>query len=172
MGALSRRVAVVVVSVALVAAPAVVVSVPVAAAAPAVSPTGATESGSRPDGVSSAIAARSLGRAVELSGATSETLRRWANPDGTFTDDLAVAPARARRGDGWVDVDTPPGDAGRRGAAGRDVGEVSYSAGGAGPLATVAHGGRSVTLGWSGVLPAPVVDGSTARYVDALPGHV
>jgi RHS repeat-associated protein len=127
--------------------------------------------GTRPDAASAVVAARTLGRQVEVTDATTSTLRRWANPDGTFTDELSAAPVRTKRADGWVPVDTRL--AVRDGAvvANATVGNVRFSAGGDKALASVTgEGGVSVALSWPKPLPAPAVVGDTARYPDVLPG--
>ncbi|HVF06497.1 MAG TPA: fibronectin type III domain-containing protein [Frankiaceae bacterium] len=115
-------------------------------------------------------AARTSGQRVQASGATTETRLRWANPDGTFTDELATRPVRARSGDRWADIDTTltARDGAVRPVA--TVGDVSFSDGGRGALATLREGATTVSLGWRGALPTPAVNGATARYADALPG--
>ncbi|MDQ1713504.1 MAG: hypothetical protein QOE45_2954 [Frankiaceae bacterium] len=153
---------------AVVAAGLTVVAPVTASAAPA--PHADADPDRRPTRAAAAAAARATKRRVEVTDATSETVRSWANPDGTFSDEVAAHPVRTRRGDDWVDVDTTV--ALREGAVrpAATVGDMAFSPGGAGGLASIEHDGASVALGWDGALPAPDLDGATARYADALPG--
>ncbi|GGY07291.1 hypothetical protein GCM10010510_61550 [Streptomyces anandii JCM 4720] len=49
--------------------------------------------------------------------------------------------------------------------------DLSFSGGGAGSdMIHLSKSGRSVTLGWSGSLPAPAIDGSTATYPNVFDG--
>lgn len=134
-------------------------------------PTEAPDLGeSRPDAVSAGVAARTTGRRIEVTDATTETRRRWVNPDGTTTDEITAGPARVRRGDGWAEIDTTlaVADGAVRPAA--TVGTVSFSAGGNAGLASVSEDDIAVSLGWRGRLPKPTLDGATATYADVLPG--
>ncbi|GAB7106730.1 hypothetical protein JCM4814A_50440 [Streptomyces phaeofaciens JCM 4814] len=116
----------------------------------------------------------SSGERVEVTGERTEHETVFANPDGrTFTLEKSIAPVRVRTGaDGWAAPDATL----RRRADGRiapraSAAGVSFSAGGAGAdLVSVTEGGRSLTVGWPGELPKPVVKGDRARYVDVLPG--
>jgi hypothetical protein len=127
-------------------------------------------SDARPDQASAAVAARTLGRAVEVTGATDETTRRWANPDGTFTDELYAAPVRTRHGEAWVDIDTTlhPADGAVRPVA--TMGDVRFSDGGDTALATVTKDGAGISLTWPTPLPTPTLSGNAATYADVLPG--
>ncbi|MEU8761546.1 DNRLRE domain-containing protein [Streptomyces sp. NPDC048659] len=151
-------------------------------------PASATEAADLPSAV---VAARLSGRRVEARSERTESSTTWANPDGTVTTDAASGPIRFRDGASgeWRDIDveltkrdgvvaarshplglrlggrTPSAQAAKvraSGAAGgADTAEV--------PLVTLAAGeGRELGLSWRGVLPEPVVSGTTARYVDAL----
>jgi len=61
-------------------------------------------------------------------------------------------------------------DGGRLAPAATAYGTVSFSGGGQEPLVTTGSNGVTMTVGWPGELPAPVVDGSTATYPSVLPG--
>jgi RHS repeat-associated protein len=124
----------------------------------------------RPDEVSAVSVARQHGHQVEVTNATSETTRRWANPDGTFTDEMYTGPVRVRKGEGWVPIDTNLSvrDGAVRPAAA--VGDIAFSDGGHGAVASVSDGGVSLSLAWPDALPAPTIVGDTARYADVLPG--
>jgi hypothetical protein len=50
------------------------------------------------------------------------------------------------------------------------VAEVAFSAGGTGALVTLTRAGKTFTLSWPGVLPAPAVAGDSATYAEVLPG--
>lgn len=141
-----------------------------ASAVPSPPSAGTTDPGTRPDEASAVSAARSSGRPVEVTGATDETTRRWANPNGTFTDEVYAAPVRTRRDGGWVPIDTTLAvrDGAVRPAA--TVGDVHFSAGGNTRLASVTTGGAEVALRWPRPLPVPVLDGNVATYADVLPG--
>lgn len=60
----------------------------------------------RPDRVSAALTARVQGSRVEAMSERTETSSLFANPDGTFTAEVAGGPIRVRDGDGWLPVDT------------------------------------------------------------------
>lgn len=91
--------------------------------------------------------------------------RVWRNADGSTTREVAAAPVRVRRGQGWVPVDLAL-------AAGGDgvfkpkasPVDVQISAGGSGPVAVVSSGSTSIGLGWPGSLPAPEIAGGLARF--------
>ncbi|MFE4977507.1 ricin-type beta-trefoil lectin domain protein [Kitasatospora sp. NPDC056651] len=59
-----------------------------------------------PDQASALLAARLNKRRIEVTGARTETLTLWANPDGTLSQELSVGPIRMKAGDAWVPVDT------------------------------------------------------------------
>jgi len=145
---------------------------------------------SLPDVVSARLAAKAQGSRVEVDSLGSPTSRTWVNPDGTFTTDEWVVPFQGRDGQGaWVPLDGTLAVA----ADGTVVPKVSatgvrFSGGGSGPAALL--GGPGVTaqvtvpagsdvsdgavptagVGWSGVLPKPVLSGATATYGQVLPG--
>jgi hypothetical protein len=146
----------------------------VAAAMPAVAaPAPATSSappGASTDAGASARAA-ATGQPVEVLDRRTETGTVTANPDGTFTSRENARPVRVRRGVDWVPVDAT--------LSRRSDGTVAptatsmpmaFSGGGTGPLVRVGRDGGRLDLSWPGTLPAPVLDGPTARYVDVRPG--
>ncbi|MFF4248914.1 LamG domain-containing protein [Streptomyces sp. NPDC001822] len=98
----------------------------------------------------------------------------YANPDGlTFTLEQSAVPVRVRQSDGsWVTPDTTlirraDGSVGPKAA----VAALSFSGSGDGEgLVKVSKSGRSLGVGWPGVLPTPTLTGATARYADVLPG--
>ncbi|HWH00671.1 MAG TPA: LamG-like jellyroll fold domain-containing protein, partial [Pilimelia sp.] len=91
--------------------------------------------------------------------------------DGTSTVVSALTPQRARTAAGdWADIDTTL----RAGAAGlravSSTADVTFSAGGRGPLVTWRDGTDTFTLSWPAALPEPTVAGDTATYPEVLPG--
>jgi hypothetical protein len=121
---------------------------------------------------------------VEVLSERSETATTWAHADGSLTTELSAGPVRFRQDGEWVDVDVrlealPDGSvaprahphglvlAGGGGTAARSLAEANDSA--ARDLATLGSGAERITLQWRGGLPKPEVEGTTARYVDALP---
>ncbi|RAJ76999.1 concanavalin A-like lectin/glucanase superfamily protein [Streptomyces sp. PsTaAH-137] len=119
----------------------------------------------------SVLAAQS-GERVAVESATTESSQTFANPDGTFTQEMNAAPVRARNGDGaWAPLDTTlarGGDGTVR--AKNTTADVEFSGGGSGAgLVTLNDGGRELKLGWPTALPEPVLDGSTATYPSVLP---
>lgn len=59
-----------------------------------------------PDEASALLSARLQGHKVEVTGARSEAMTVWANPDGTLTQIQASGPVRMKVGDAWVPIDT------------------------------------------------------------------
>ncbi|MFJ6213454.1 LamG domain-containing protein [Streptomyces sp. NPDC092296] len=89
-----------------------------------------------------------------------------------MTLEQSVAPQRVRLADGSFTapdatlVRRADGSIGPKAA----VVDLSFSPGGDTDLVTLGEGGRSLGLGWRGVLPVPVLDGSSAVYPEVLPG--
>ncbi len=150
---------------------------PVAAAVPApsaepesvVAPVGLE----RPDPVSAMVTAQSSDAPVEdLSQRTSDT-QVFANPDGSWSTEIASGPVRVQREDGsWADLDTGLAQS-RDGSWSPRVSlvEVEFSNGGQDPFAELtARDGSSVRLRWPQALPAPVVAGSTLTYPGVVAG--
>lgn len=123
------------------------------------------------DQTSAAAIARRTGKPVEVTASTTATHQVVANPDGTFTMTSNRRPVRARRGNGWVPVDTAlHRTAGGGLAPAATTEDVTFSGGGTGPLVTLTQDGRSLAFTWPTPLPAPVVSGPTATYPGVLPG--
>ncbi|MEU5942369.1 hypothetical protein ABZ807_25035 [Micromonospora sp. NPDC047548] len=134
--------------------------------------TGGAEN--RSDEAVSLRAARETGKPVQIKSLTSETTEVFALPDGQFRADIATGMQRFRQGGDWVPVDLT-----LKAAADGSVAPVAHPndlriSGQAGPgqheLAAVGAGAERVAMGWSGALPAPVLAGNRATYVDARPG--
>jgi hypothetical protein len=137
----------------------------------AAAPLGA---GLRTDEAVSLRTARETGEPVQVKSLTSETTVVYALPDGQLRADISSGLQRFRRNGSWVSVDhtlklaadgsvvaaAHPGDL--RISGPQDKGEHD--------LAAVGVGDDRVAMRWSGALPAPVVEGDRATYVDARPG--
>lgn len=113
------------------------------------------------------------GERVEVTDERTPYATTYANPDGkSFTLEQSVVPVRVKAADGsWTAPDATlvtraDGTVGPKAAV---VG-LAFSGGGDGSdLVDIGQGGRSLTLGWTGTLPAPVLDGASATYADVLP---
>jgi len=122
------------------------------------------------------VKAAATGQRVEVVGERSERGEVYANPDGSFTDETSMMPARVRRDNGWVPVDTalatrPDGTVGPKAVPLA----LAFSGGGTAPLVRIGKqsaGGQptELALTWPGTLPAPQLSGDTALYPDVLPG--
>ncbi|QDP94996.1 DNRLRE domain-containing protein [Microlunatus elymi] len=110
----------------------------------------------------------------------SETSRTWANPDGTFSSEMAGGPVRfqdesATKTDGWRDIDVTlrkNADGTVSPAAAPNKVVLAGSGDAAAKLITTVDDGNKVVLGAGidGTLPEPILDGPTATYRDVLPG--
>ncbi|MET0416350.1 MAG: hypothetical protein ABW022_10050, partial [Actinoplanes sp.] len=107
---------------------------------------------------------------VEVLAEANETTKVLAQPDGNFSLESYLEPQRVERGDRWVPLDTTL----ERSADGRfrprAAADVSFSAGGTGPLATYREGGADFTLTWPEALPAGVVSEDAVTYPEVHPG--
>ena len=135
----------------------------------------------RRDWVSAQVTARAKNARVEVLSERTEVSRTWVLPDGSATSEQVQGPVRfvdegATKNDGWRDIDlrlTQDADGGVRpiaspdglrlaGAAASDAALVTSQTTGGGELVIGAGLGRK--------LPKPTVEGTTARYIDVLPG--
>ncbi|SCE72700.1 RHS repeat-associated core domain-containing protein [Micromonospora mirobrigensis] len=164
-------------SVVLAATMADQVVAPLAVAAPPAKPAPAgPQALERPDEAAALATARLTKKKVRITGMTSETSEFWALPDGRVEAEVHLGPVRLRDGKsgGWKPVDftlVPQADGSVAGRA-HPAGLRLSGAAGAGEhdLATVQADGGTVSLGWSGPLPAPVVEGTKATYAEVRPG--
>ncbi|OLT26849.1 glucanase [Nocardiopsis sp. CNR-923] len=116
------------------------------------------------------VLAQESGESVEVTAATTETIRHLANPDGSFTMEQSAHPVRVRSEDGWTPVDTDLAVASDGSVRPRAVSaDIVFSGGGDQDLASIGLGSNSVDLGWHEDLPAPTLDGPQATYADVLP---
>lgn len=124
-----------------------------------------------PQSKASGLAAET-GERVAVDAATTESSQVFANPDGTFTQEMNAAPVRARKDDGtWAPLDTTlvrEADGSVR--AKSTTAGLNFSGGGSGDgLVTLEDDGHELRLGWPTALPEPRLDGDTATYAGALP---
>jgi hypothetical protein len=109
---------------------------------------------------------------VAVDAATTESSQVFANPDGTFTQEMNAAPVRARKDDGtWAAIDTTlvrEADGSLRSK--NTTAGLTFSGGGSGDeLVTLEDKGHELRLGWPTPLPKPQLDGDTATYAGVLP---
>ncbi len=106
---------------------------------------------------------------VEVLAEADETTKVLALPNGNFSLESYLEPQRVERGSRWVALDTRL----ERGTDGRfrprAAADVSFSAGGNGPLATYREGGADFTLTWPTALPAGVVSADAVTYPEVYP---
>jgi hypothetical protein len=126
----------------------------------------------RPGEAAALATAKTLGKPVLITSKTTATTEYRALPSGQLEATVASAPVRMRDANGgWIAVDVSL----VRQADG-SVAPKAHPYGlklsgpvGQGDHDLVALDGRS-TLGWSGPLPAPQLDGTTATYREVKPG--
>lgn len=118
------------------------------------------------------ITAQASGHAVEDLSQRTEYGRVFANPDGSWTSDSTTEPERVQDDQGvWHDLDTDlvSRDGGLAPAVAAT--DVVFSDGGDKVFAAMTDDrGKRLEWRWPTILPAPVVDGDTVTYADALPG--
>ncbi|MFJ8195108.1 DNRLRE domain-containing protein [Streptomyces sp. NPDC096094] len=129
--------------------------------------------------------AKKTGKKVVVADETTANTYTVANPDGTLTTELTTGPERVWRDGKWHKVDVtltagadgavraknhPEGLrlAGKTGKAPASLSAAQKAA--PKDLVTLGSGEQAVTLQWKGGLPKPELDGTTARYSDAVPG--
>ncbi|MEU0074665.1 LamG domain-containing protein [Streptomyces sp. NPDC006332] len=124
-----------------------------------------------PESEASALAVET-GERIAVDAATTESSELFANPDGTFTQEMNAAPVRARNDDGvWAPIDTTlvhEADGSVR--AKNTTAGLTFSGGGSGDgLVTLEDEGHELQFGWPTALPAPQLDGDSATYAGVLP---
>lgn len=131
--------------------------------------------------VNSAISmAQTTGEPQEVPEFTDETTQVMALPEGNLELTSTRSPVRSREGESWTPIDADLGPRNGRIAPAAVVGDVTFSAGGTGPLvrlteeddpATDALEAGTVEIAWDGdSLPEPILQGSTATYHEVRPG--
>jgi RHS repeat-associated protein len=118
--------------------------------------------------------AAATGEPTIVGNLTTETTQVLANPDGTFTAEVASGPIRVpdpSSKTGWTPIDTTLVATGGGISPAATVADVTFSDGSGTRAATLDLGAqRSFALDWSGDLPAPILTGDTATYPDVLAG--
>ncbi|MEV8007809.1 DNRLRE domain-containing protein [Streptomyces parvus] len=129
--------------------------------------------------------AKKTGEKVVATDETTATSYTVANTDGTLTTELTSGPERVWRDGNWHKVDvtlTKDADgtvrskehphglrlSGKGGTKAKSLKAAQSSP--ARDLVTLGSGDGSVTLQWKGALPEPDLNGTRARYHDAVPG--
>ena len=148
-------------------------AVPVAGAPPALADDRAASATAdrTPESQASSLAAKTGDRVI-VDAATTESSQVFANPDGTFTQEMNAAPVRARKDDGtWAPIDTTlVREADGSARAENTTAGLTFSGGGSGDgLVTLKDEGHALRLGWPTALPEPRLDGATATYAGVLP---
>ncbi|MCO8276158.1 hypothetical protein M1L60_36835 [Actinoplanes sp. TRM 88003] len=129
----------------------------------------------RDDIASAAVAAKLCDGRVEAIGQRTETTQVFVNPDGTITQEQALAPVRVKSGERWEDVDLtliPAADGSVEPRVHpRDLKLTGpRSAAGEHEIVSLGAGAQRTSISWKGKLPEPVLEGNTATYPDVLPG--
>lgn len=117
--------------------------------------------------------AESTGQPVEVLDELSKTTAIYAMPDGTMRAEIASGPVREpdlSSATGYTPIDTTLADTGPAVTPAVTDATMSFSDGGAGPLASLAVGGDSFTEDWLSSLPTPALSGDSATYSDVQPG--
>ncbi|MEV6242972.1 LamG-like jellyroll fold domain-containing protein [Lentzea sp. NPDC051838] len=124
-----------------------------------------------PDTATALQAARKQGTEVEAVSMRTSTREVFAQPNGQLKANLSTLAQRVQRDGKWMPIDTAL-TAGKERVEPKatEVG-LTFSGGGeAEPLVRLSKNGKSFTLTWPGRLPAPSIEGSTAKYAEILPG--
>jgi RHS repeat-associated protein len=143
-------------------------ALPAQASAVAAAKTEATPAAAvvaRGDLVSARIAAKTQKRAVEVVGSRTESSTTWALPNGQLRKDVNPAPVRVEAKDGsWAPIDLTLVKGKDGWVPKSSPRPVTFSAGGDGPAVLFTRRGRSMSMGWDGALPEPVIAGASATY--------
>ncbi|MGI5182621.1 ricin-type beta-trefoil lectin domain protein [Dactylosporangium sp. CA-152071] len=109
------------------------------------------------------------GRTVEVANSRSEMARTMATPRGTLVRESYAVPQWTKKDGAWRQIDLSLRKDGTTLAPAASVADVRFSAGGTGPLVTLAGAGGALNLTWPSKLPAPRIEGDTAVYESVLP---
>ncbi|MFE5843809.1 DNRLRE domain-containing protein [Streptomyces niveus] len=129
--------------------------------------------------------AKKTGKKTVATDETTPTTYTVANPDGTLTTELTAGPERVWKNGAWKKADATFTEAadgsiasrahpnglrlgGRSGTLPKSL--RAGQADTARDLVTLGTGDSAVTLQWKGGLPKPQLDGTRARYKNAVPG--
>lgn len=115
--------------------------------------------------------ARRMGERVEVLRARRPDRRVFANPDGTWTEEVTPGPERGRDAAGqWGLLDLTLVERAGRVSARVSAQQVSFSGGGDRELVSWRVKGEQVAWRWPEALPAPTLAGPRATYADVVPG--
>lgn len=129
--------------------------------------------------------AKKTGKKTVATDETTPTTYTVANPDGTLTTELTAGPERVWKNGAWKKADATlteaadgsvtakahPGGLRLAGKGGTPPTSLRAAQDGtARDLVTLGSGDSAVTLQWKGGLPKPELDGTRARYKNAVPG--
>jgi hypothetical protein len=117
-----------------------------------------------------AAKARATGKPVVATALTTPTSRTVAHPNGTMTVSESLLPSRVLRDGAWVSLDPTLHRVGNVVMPQATVDTVDLSNGGDGPLAILFATGHEYSMTWPNTLPTPILSGSTATYLNVLPG--
>ncbi|MDQ1746596.1 MAG: hypothetical protein QOD07_859, partial [Frankiaceae bacterium] len=124
------------------------------------------------------LAAQRQNSRVEVMSERTETTQVFANPDGSYTSEIAAGPVRLMRSGSWVDVDSTLQNVSGAISTVATPTAISLSDGGSTALATATTTGDegvgvakglSFGMDWATSLPVPTLSGSTATYAGVLP---
>lgn len=107
---------------------------------------------------------------VELERFTTETTQVLENGDGTYELTSHRDAVRVNQDGDWVDVNTSLAPVAGRVAPAATTVDLTFSAGGSGPLVIMGEGANAYSLAWEGELPTPTIEGASATYADVRPG--
>lgn len=138
------------------------------------SPNKNTRPGSASPKSKASAQARKTQQRVEVVSSRTETDTVWANPDGTFSQETAQAPIRAKDAAGKLaPIDTDLVSRGGRLAPKVATGDVAFSADGTGEGASFnLTRNQSVGLSFKGDLGAPTIKNGSATYAVKTPTPV
>ncbi|MEJ3748418.1 DNRLRE domain-containing protein [Actinomycetes bacterium KLBMP 9797] len=151
---------------------AAVMPAPAAAEAQPVLAREAAQPLERPDEAAALVTARTTGKRVRIGNMTTPTTEFWALPTGAVEGTVTAGPVRMRGANGdWVAVDLAlkPRADGSVAPVAHPYGLTLAGAKAAGEHTLLSLAGGT-TLGWSGVLPEPVLEGNKATYREVRPG--
>lgn len=150
--------------------------VPSSAAVAAAQPATKSCPPSAADEAAALITARLCGGRVSIADATTETTIAVALPSGAIEQTISAAPVRVRQDGAWVPVDLTlvrddDGTVAPKAAPSNlTLSGPQPATGTAHELAAVGVGDKRMSVGWTGKLGEPVLEGSRATYREALPG--
>ncbi|MFI5935066.1 RHS repeat-associated core domain-containing protein [Actinoplanes sp. NPDC051494] len=112
---------------------------------------------------------------MEISDATTETVTAVALPSGSIEQTISAAPVRVERNGTWVPVDltlirNQDGSVSPKAAPSDLVLSGPENTDAAHELAAVGVGDHRMSIGWTGALGVPVIEGSRATYSQVMPG--